>query len=184
MLASASPQRADLLRAAGYDVDMVVADLDRAMDAEEWPEDYVRRLALTTAEAVKPHADGRPVVAAETIVLIDGQILGAPNSADDARRMLRLLSGREHTVITAVCLAAPACKLGVERTSVQFAALSEADVEWYAASGEPMNHAGGYAIRGLASRFVTRIDGSDSNVAGLPIALFRQLCITAGLLTS
>src|SRR4051812_28420540 len=131
MLASASPERAELLRAAGFDFDAIVADVDRAMDAEEWPEEFVRRLALTTAQAVKPHAGERPVVAAETVVVIDGHILGRPDDADDARRMLRLLSGREHAVVTAVCLAAPTCKLGVERTTVQFAALSEADIDWY-----------------------------------------------------
>jgi septum formation protein len=184
ILASASPRRAELLRAAGFDFDVMAADVDETMDAEEWPDGYVRRLALTKAEAVRPRAEGRPVLAADTIVVVDGQILGKPRDADDARRMLQMLSGRSHAVVTGVCLAAPTPQIAVERTTVVFAPLSEAEIDRYVESGEPMDKAGAYAIQGIASRFVRRIDGSYSNVVGLPVALVYQQCVSAGLLTS
>ena len=154
------------------------------MDAEEWPDGYVRRIAQTQAEAVRAQADGRPVLAADTIVIIDGQVLGKPADADDARRMLRLLAGREHTVMTAVHLASGTAETRVERTVVEFAPLTEAEIDWYVASGEPMDKAGAYAIQGLASRFALRLDGSYSNVVGLPVAVVYQLCTDAGLLIS
>jgi septum formation protein len=187
VLASASPRRAELLRAAGIEFDVMPADIDETMDAEEWPDGYVRRIALTKAEAVKPLADGRPVLAADTIVIVDSQVLGKPADADDAKRMLRLLSGREHTVMTAVCLtggAHPTPEIKVERTLVEFAPLTDAEIDWYVASGEPMDKAGAYAIQGLASRFTLRINGSYSNVVGLPVAVVHQLCTKAGLLIS
>lgn len=160
------------------------------MDAEEWPDGYVRRIALTKAEVVRTQAAGRPVLAADTIVIVEGQVLGKPADASDAKRMLRLLSGREHTVMTAVCLAAapdearPAIQVQVERTTVEFAPLTGAEIDWYVASGEPIDKAGAYAIQGLASRFAARINGSYSNVVGLPVAVVYQLCTNAGLLIS
>ena len=160
------------------------ADVDETMDAEEWPDGYVRRIAQTKAEAVRGQADGRPVLAADTIVIIDGQVLGKPVDADDARRMLRLLAGREHTVMTAVHLASETSETRVERTVVEFAPLTDAEIDWYVASGEPMDKAGAYAIQGLASRFALRLDGSYSNVVGLPVAVVYQLCTDAGLLIS
>ena len=160
------------------------ADADETMDAEEWPDGYVRRIAQTKAEAVRAQAGGRPVLAADTIVIIDGQVLGKPADADDAKRMLRLLAGREHTVMTAVHLACATSETRVERTVVEFAPLTEEEIDWYVASGEPMDKAGAYAIQGLASRFALRIDGSYSNVVGLPVAVVYQLCTNAGLLIS
>lgn len=165
------------------------ADVDEVMDVEDTPDGYARRVAQLKAEAVMAQAPGRPILGADTIVLVDNQILGKPADADDARRMLRLLSGREHTVLTAVCLVNPAAEsrrvqTSVERTTVEFAPLSEDEIEWYISSGEPTDKAGAYAIQGLASRFVTRITGSYSNVVGLPVSLVYQLCRTAGLLVS
>jgi len=159
------------------------------MDPEDSPAGYVRRVAQLKAEAVTPHARGRPILAADTIVVIDDEVLGKPADAADARRMLRLLSGREHTVMTAVSLVNPAAEsgriqTGVVRTIVEFAPLSHGEIDWYVASGEPMDKAGAYAIQGLASRFVTRIDGSYSNVVGLPVAVVYDLCKQAGLLLS
>ena len=160
------------------------------MDAEEWPDGYVRRIAQTKAEVLRAQAAGRPVLAADTIVIVEGQVLGKPADANDAKRMLRLLSGREHTVMTAVCLAGasgeglPAIQVQVERTTVEFAPLTAAEIDWYVASGEPMDKAGAYAIQGLASRFAVRINGSYSNVVGLPVAVVYQLCTNAGLLIS
>ena len=193
ILASASPRRAELLRAAGIEFDVVPADIDETMDAEEWPDGYVRRIAQTKAEVVRAQAEGRPVLAADTIVIVEGQVLGKPADANDAKRMLRLLSGREHTVMTAVCLtgppdpdggARPTIQVQVERTTVEFAPLTDAEIDWYVASGEPMDKAGAYAIQGLASRFAARISGSYSNVVGLPVAVVYQLCTNAGLLIS
>ncbi len=135
-------------------------------------------------------SDGRPILAADTIVMVDGQVLGKPADADDAKRMLRLLSGREHTVMTAVYLSWPGSESAVrqqarvERTVVEFAPLTEEEIDWYVASGEPMDKAGAYAVQGLASRFVRRINGSYSNVVGLPVAVVYQLCTNAGLLVS
>ena len=185
ILASASPRRAELLRAAGIEFDVVPADIDETMDADEWPDGYVRRIAQTKAEAVRERAAGRPVLAADTIVIVDGQVLGKPADANDAKRMLRLLSGREHIVMTAVHLVCESkSQTSVERTVVEFAPLTGAEIDWYVASGEPMDKAGAYAIQGLASRFATRINGSYSNVVGLPVAVVHQLCTNAGLLIS
>lgn len=189
ILASASPRRAELLRAAGIEFDVIPADVDEAMDAEDQPEGYARRVAQLKAEAIIPQAPGRSILGADTIVIIDNEVLGKPAGADDARRMLGLLSGRTHTVLTAVCLVNPAAESGkvqtrVARTSVEFAPLTQAEIAWYVASGEPADKAGAYAIQGLASRFVTRIDGSYSNVVGLPVALVYDLCTQAGLLVS
>jgi septum formation protein len=193
ILASASPRRAELLRAAGIDFDVITADVDETVYAEEPPDDYARRMALTKAAAVTPQAAGRPVLAADTIVVVDRQVLGKPADAGDARRMLRLLSGREHTVMTAVHLAydrdgadkaRPRQETRIARTVVEFAPLTTAEIDWYVASGEPMDKAGAYAIQGLASRFATRISGSYSNVVGLPVAVVYQLCTKAGILIS
>ena len=184
ILASASPRRAELLRAAGIEFDVMPANIDETMDAEEWPDGYVRRIAQTKAESIKPLAYGRPVLAADTIVIVDSKVLGKPTDANDAKRMLRLLSGREHTVMTAVYLAYLSAQVRVERTVVRFAPLTDAEIERYVASGECLDKAGAYAIQGLASRFVTRIDGSYSNVVGLPVALVYELCTKAGLLIS
>lgn len=189
ILASASPRRAELLRAAGFEFDVLPADVDETIDIEETPDGYARRIALAKAQAIVTQADGRPVLGADTVVVVDGNILGKPLDADDARRMLRLLSGRDHAVLTAVCLAAHTresrrMETHLERTTVEFSQLSEAEIDWYAATGEPLDKAGAYAIQGLASRFVTRISGSYSNVVGLPVAAVYQLCTRAGLLIS
>src|SRR5687767_1870305 len=189
ILASASPRRADLLRAAGIEFDVVPADVNEAMDIEDTPDGYARRLAQLKAEAVRPQAGERPILGADTIVLVDNAVLGKPADAADAKRMLRLLSGREHAVLTAVCLINPLAESRrvqtlVSRTNVEFAPLTDEEIDWYVASGEPMDKAGAYAVQGLASRFVTRIDGSYSNVVGLPVAVVYQLCRGAGLLIS
>lgn len=181
ILASASPRRAELLRAAGFEFDIVSADVDEAIDVEETPDGYARRVALAKAQAVLAQTDGPPVLGADTVVVVDGEILGKPRDDADAARMLRLLSGREHVVLTAVCLARPPggestrIQTRLERTTVRFAPMSDDEITWYVASGEPRDKAGGYAVQGLASRFVTRIEGSYSNVVGLPVALVYDM---------
>jgi septum formation protein len=178
ILASASPRRAELLRAAGYDFDAVPANVDESVRDGEEAAMYVRRLAAEKSAAVMARiARGDVVVlGADTVVVVDERILGKPSDAADADRMLRLLSGRAHAVLTGVSLRRGACELGrVVSTRVQFAPLSSGDISWYLASGEGFDKAGGYAVQGLASRFVTSIDGSYSNVVGLPIAVVHAL---------
>jgi septum formation protein len=135
------------------------------------------------------------VLAADTVVVIDGHILGKPVDADDARRMLRLLSGRTHEVMTAVTLIAEndghktaksvsVSYTAVEVTAVEFVLLSKAEIDWYVATGEPSDKAGAYAIQGRGSRYVSRIEGSYSNVVGLPVGLVYAMCTQAGILLS
>jgi septum formation protein len=152
--------------------EVIVADVDETPRPNEQAADYVQRLAADKARAVLSRAAGRRVLAADTVVVVDGAILGKPRDEDDARRMLGLLSGRVHSVLTGVALDDD---VRVASTSVEFALLSDEEIAWYVASGEPGDKAGGYAIQGLASRFVTRIDGSYSNVVGLPVALVYEM---------
>lgn len=192
VLASASPRRADLLRAAGIAFDVCPGDVDETVGPGESPHDYVARLARAKAHAVAGLRPGRAVLGADTAVVVDGTILGKPADAADAARMLRRLSGRRHDVLTGVCLLTPS--LGTQRpsaehtrvalTGVWLAELAEADIAWYVASGEPMDKAGGYGIQGLASRFVTGVEGSYANVVGLPVALVCALCREAGIQVS
>lgn len=189
VLASASPRRADLLRAAGIAFDVRAADVDERVQPGEAATTYVERVARAKAEAVVETSAGRVVLAADTIVVVDGAIFGKPTGDEDSVRMLSALSGRAHEVLTSVCLRYPdggghAELGGLCRTRVEFAPLSAAQIAWYVASGEPAGKAGAYAIQGLASRFVVRIEGSYSNVVGLPIALVVEMCGEAGILVS
>ncbi|MCC6162736.1 MAG: septum formation inhibitor Maf [Acidobacteria bacterium] len=170
VLASASPRRAALLTAAGFAFTIRVADADETPHVGEAADALVQRLALTKAHAV-PCAAGELVLAADTTVVCDGAILNKPADAAEAARMLRRLSGRAHEVLTGVALrSGDDVETFVERTVVWMAPLDENDIAWYVASGEPEGKAGAYGIQGLASRFVTRIDGSYTNVVGLPVA--------------
>jgi septum formation protein len=184
VLASASPRRAELLRAAGIDFDVMAANVDETLKPDESAREYVARLAEEKARAIHARDDTRTVLAADTVVVADRQILGKPLDEADARRMLRLLSGRTHEVLTAVSIFHPGgiVDTRVEATGVEFAPLSESDVDWYVSTGEPLDKAGAYAVQGLASRFVPRIEGSYSNVVGLPVALVYQM-LTTKLLT-
>jgi septum formation protein len=158
--------------------EVVTAAVDETPFDREMPESYVRRLAEAKARAASATDPDAVVLGADTIVVLDGRILGKPRDVSDARDMLRALSGREHQVLTGVAvLDDGVVKVDVDTTCVRFAPLGEEDIEWYLASGEPMDKAGAYAIQGLASRFVEGIDGSYSNVVGLPVALvWRMLC--------
>jgi septum formation protein len=172
LLASASPRRAELLRAAGFSFDIHPANADESVHPGESAAAYVQRISRSKALAVLPAAGDRVVLAADTTVVVDGQIFGKPENDEDALRMLRALRNRRHDVLTAVTLAADSRTLTrVEQTMVEFAAMTDGEIEWYVASGEPRDRAGAYAVQGLASRFVTRVDGSYSNVVGLPVAL-------------
>ena len=184
VLASASPRRAELLRAAGIDFEVQPANVDETLAEGELPGDYVSRLAEAKARLVYERDVRRIVLAADTAVVVDEHVLGKPQDDADAARMLRMLSGRSHQVLTAVSVFHPGqiVDTRIDITTVEFASLSESDITWYVASGEPMDKAGAYAVQGLASRFVTRIDGSYSNVVGLPVALVFQM-LTTKLLT-
>jgi len=179
ILASASPRRAELLRAAGFDFDVVVADVDESIRARESPRSYVRRLAADKSlAALKTCATPADVIVlgADTAVVVDGDILGKPRDNDDAASMLKRLSGRRHEVLTGVSVRRNAHEVGrVETTAVFFSPLSDEDVAWYVASGEGRDKAGAYAIQGLASRFIPRLEGSYSNVVGLPVACVHDL---------
>jgi septum formation protein len=176
LLASASPRRAELLRAAGFTFDIQPANADESVHPGESAAAYVQRVAEAKARTVLSAAGDRVVLAADTTVVVDGEIFGKPRNSDDAIRMLRALRDRRHEVMTGVTLAAPARVLTrVERTMVEFARMSDEEIGWYVASGEPEDRAGAYAVQGLASRFVTRVDGSYSNVVGLPVALVYEM---------
>lgn len=175
------------MREAGIDVEVQAANVDENVLTGEAPEVYVRRVAEAKGRAISEQNPGRHVLAADTAVVVDGHILGKPADAEDAARMLRMLSGRSHRVISGVALVKdgrPVVDAEVEVTAVEFARLSQAEIAWYVASGESMDKAGGYGIQGLASRFVTSVAGSYSNVVGLPIAVVYQMCTRAGLLLS
>ena len=180
ILASASPRRAELLRQAGFTFDVKPADVDEAVRSGETPWDYVRRLAAEKSAAVFQQlgvdAGEVVVIGADTAVVVDGAILGKPRDDADATTMLRKLSGRAHEVVTGVSLRTGKVEVGtVARTAVRFAALSDLQIAEYVASGEGGDKAGAYAIQGLASRFIPSIEGSYSNVVGLPVADVAEL---------
>lgn len=177
ILASASPRRAELLRAAGFTFDTLVVDVDERVRDGERPDEYVRRLAMEkSARALAIIRENVVVLGADTAVVVDGVILGKPAGDAEAREMLRRLSGRPHEVLTGISLRWTAGEAGsVECTRVWFNALSDADIAWYLQSGEGRDKAGAYAIQGLASRFIPRIEGSYSNVVGLPIACVADI---------
>lgn len=176
-----------MLRAAGIEFDAMPANADETVHQGETPEAYVQRIAEAKATAVRQRANGRPVLAADTVVVIDKVILGKPVDREDAKRMLRILSGRRHDVLTAVLLShgligsAPQVDRRIDLTTVEFAPLTGDEIDWYVATGEPDDKAGAYAIQGYASRFITRIDGSYSNVVGLPVSLVFQMMKDATL---
>jgi septum formation protein len=176
ILASRSPRRAELLSAAGIQFEVLAADVDETPRPGEDPAAYVERLAIHKAKAVLALRPGARVLGADTTVTIDGEILGKPRDAADATRMLRLLSGRPHLVHTGVALiSARGLQSGVATTRVWFDAMTDEDISWYVATGEPVDRAGAYAIQGFASRFIPRIDGSYSNVVGLPVAMVSSI---------
>jgi septum formation protein len=182
ILASNSPRRRELLQNAGFQFDVRPSGIAEARLPDESPEDFARRLARDKALDVARQSEaGRLVLGADTVVSVNGDILEKPVDAADAARMLRKLSGRIHRVITAVCLVrAPESVLAWrnETTSVTFRKLIKEEIEAYVASGEPFDKAGGYAIQGLASCFVPRIEGCYFNVVGLPIPMVYEMMKT------
>ena len=176
VLASQSPRRAEILRQAGIPFTVRAADIDETPRHGEKPEEYVCRLAEEKALAVECQPDDI-VLGADTTVVIDGEMLAKPADAADARRMLALLSGRRHEVLTGISI-----RRGLDvirdwaATEVWFTTMTEREIDDYVASGEPMDKAGAYAIQGLACKFIEKIEGCYFNVVGLPIAMvYRHL---------
>jgi len=177
VLASASPRRQELLRNAGIIFEVQPAHIAEDPLLREGARECAERLAREKALAVARQRPHDYVLGADTLVVVDGQLLGKPSDAADAARMLRLLSGREHQVITGVCLVVGGQpSVASETTLVTVSEITDKDIAEYVASGEPMDKAGAYAIQGIASRWIPRIEGDYSNVVGLPVALvFRML---------
>jgi septum formation protein len=176
ILASASPRRRELLDNAGIVFFVRVAPVDERRGEGETAVEYVRRLAESKARAVAREDDEEWVLGADTTVTVAGQILEKPLDATDATRMLRLLAGKWHEVVTGICLVGPGEAVLVDHavTRVKFAPLTTAEIDAYVASGEPFDKAGAYAIQGRASRFVERIEGCYFNVVGLPVSLVAR----------
>ena len=178
LLASSSPRRAEILNALGIPFDVAAADVDESLLPGESGRDAAVRLARAKAAAAAALHSGKWVLAADTLVLIDGTVLGKPRDDAEAAVMLRLLSGREHVVVTGVSLLRTegAEIAAVEESRVRIAPLDEEEIRWYVATGEPRDKAGAYAVQGLGARFVESVDGSFSNVMGLPArSVYRLL---------
>ena len=186
ILASASPRRRELLQRLGVRFNCQPADIDESVQTGEAPGDYVERMAREKAAAVvAAGTGGLPVLAADTSVVIDDDILGKPRDHFDGLAMLARLSGRTHTVMTAICLQSldqSTCK--VVSTQVTFTGLDRVSCEAYLATDEPWDKAGGYGIQGLGGAFVSAIEGSYSNVVGLPLCETWRLLAAHGVHTS
>jgi len=181
VLASASPRRARILRDLGVSFRVEVSHEDESLRPGEDGTAAVERLARAKALAVA-RGGTLPVLAADTEVLCDGHILGKPADERDALAMLRRLAGRAHEVVTGVCVVdRGVARSGVERSVVRFAPMSEGELAWYAATGEPLDKAGGYHVDGKGALFIETVEGSPSNVAGLPVRLLLRLVREAGL---
>lgn len=176
ILASGSPRRSEILSAVGWSFTKRVADVDESEIAGESPETYVQRLARTKAETVAAMEPGGIVLGADTTVVIDGAIIGKPADQDDARRMIKLLSGNVHDVLTGVAIVANGTtNVGIERTKVEFAELSTSEIDFLVEFGEPLDKAGAYAVQAQAALFIKGIEGDYWNVVGLPIGLVYRL---------
>ncbi len=183
ILASNSPRRRELLSMLGIDFKIIVSDCDEDIDGVLSPGDTVKELAARKAKAVAERYDGDGdciILGADTVVAIDGRILGKPHSEDEAREMLETLSGREHSVFTGIALygrfnGKAMISSDTVETKVRFGKMSEAEIEYYIKSGEPMDKAGSYGIQGVGGFFVKEIDGDYYNVVGLPIFRMKEL---------
>ena len=178
ILASRSPRRAEILQAVAWEFEAITAGIDETLLPAEDAVTYVKRLAVTKAKAVAAKVQRGLVLGADTTVVVEGEILGQPGDAENARRMLSLLSGKWHEVITGVALVRAESKRSIVDhvvTRVRFSEMSDEEIAWYAASGEPFDKAGAYAIQGLASLFVEEVDGEYFNIVGLPIRKVYEL---------
>jgi len=177
ILASGSPRRKELLTAAGWPFEAITAGIDESLKPDEDPATYVQRLALSKAEAVAEKLDHGLVLGADTTVVVDGHILGQPVDDADAKRMLQLLNGKWHEVLTGVAVVRVGgeSRVEYEMTRVRFAEMSESELDWYISTGEPRGKAGAYGIQGAAGLFIEEIHGDYFNIVGLPIRLVYEL---------
>lgn len=176
ILASGSPRRAEILSFVGWDFEKQIADIDETPAADELPADYVRRLAREKAAAVAAAYPDRMVLGADTIVVIGEKIIGKPKDLDDARRMLKILSGQWHRVLTGVALVrGDQTMVDCQSTRVKFGRLSDAEIEFLVEKGEPLDKAGAYAVQAQAALFIEQIEGDYWNVVGLPVNLVYDM---------
>jgi len=177
VLASSSPRRTELLNRAGWPHEVMVAGIDESVKPQEEPAAYVQRLARSKAEAVAHRLEQGIVLGADTTVVIADQILGQPVDEADAKRMLNLLNGKWHDVLTGVAVVRVGgeSRVAHETTRVRFAEVSAREIDWYIASGEPFGKAGAYGIQGKASLLIEEIEGDYFNIMGLPIRLVYEL---------
>lgn len=176
VLASGSPRRRELLAQLGRPFDVIAPEIDESPRVAESPADLVRRLAVTKAEAVSRLRPESVVIGADTIVVLDGEVMGKPVDAADASRMLHLLSGRTHDVLTAVAVVPGGCV--TEQTAVTFRHLTGVEIDEYVATGEPLDKAGAYGIQGLGGDLVSFIVGSRDNVVGLPMDALKPILMS------
>lgn len=176
ILASGSPRRAEILSFVGWEFEKHTADIDESVLENETPENYVRRLAQEKASAIAAKFTDIVVLGADTIVLLDGEIIGKPTDLNDARKMLGKLSGRWHEVLTGVALVKnEKIEIDLQRTRVKFGEMSDAEIEFLVEKGEPLDKAGAYAVQAQAALFIERIEGDYWNVVGLPVNLVYRL---------
>jgi septum formation protein len=179
ILASKSPRRSELLRAVGWPFEVVPADIDETRHPNETAVDYVKRLAIEKAEAVAGRLSTGVILAADTTVVVDDHVLGQPSDDEDARRMLKLMNARWHEVLTGVAL----LRVGkgddavsdYEITRVKFSEMSDEEIDWYVATGEPRGKAGAYGIQGRAAILIEEIQGDYFNIVGLPLRLVYKM---------
>jgi septum formation protein len=176
ILASGSPRRSEILASVGWKFMKDVPDIDETELPGELPEAYVRRLAITKAETIATRHPGKIVLGADTTVVIDDIIIGKPIDLADAKRMLKMLSGRWHTVLTGVALVENRIsRFGLQSTRVKFAEMSPEEIDFLAENGDPLDKAGAYAVQAQAALFIEGIEGDYWNVVGLPISLVYRL---------
>ena len=181
ILASSSPRRRQLLELLGLKLEVRSANIDESIQGGETPSAYVERVAMLKAVRVATQMPQALILGADTAVVVDGRILGKPQSPADARRMLTLLSGRSHAVLTGIALAGTDQSSRIVESQIDFRVLSRGEIDWYIRTGEPMDKAGAYGAQGIGSFLIQSVHGSYSNVVGLPLAETLLLLNRAGV---
>jgi septum formation protein len=176
VLASGSPRRAEILNSVGWEFEKDVPDIDESERPGESPEDYVMRLAASKSEVIAERHPNEIVLGADTTVVIDGQIVGKPIDAADARRMIKMLSGNWHEVLTGIAISRKGSSLiDLQRTRVKFAQMKDDEIAFLVENGDPLDKAGAYAVQAQAALFIEKIEGDYWNVVGLPVSLVYRI---------
>ena len=178
ILASSSPRRAEILKAVDWPFEVQPTETDESMQADESATAYVQRLAQAKAMSIAAERPSALVLGADTVVVIDDEVLGKPRDARDARRMLQRLQNRRHEVLTGVALVRQSTgqrRIAYERTVVKFREMSDSEIDWYVATGEPLDKAGAYGVQGCAALFIEGVEGDYWNVVGLPVQLVYRI---------